>query len=86
MSAKLVVAAGLLRKAQAAYEKTLREEYPIGSGIRWVHNRHSRSGQVICHGYGNRLQVRNDYTGKTYWIRGHDVIAAYADAELGATA
>jgi hypothetical protein len=85
LSSQLIVAAAMLRKAQAVYEKTLRAEYPIGAGVRWVHNKHVRSGVVIEHGRGHRLKVRNGYTEATHWIDSAEIVQAYA-TELGATA
>ncbi|MGY3392969.1 hypothetical protein ACVWW6_005560 [Bradyrhizobium sp. USDA 3311] len=85
MSSKLVVAAAMRRKAEQNLHKVLREEYPIGGKVRWVYNGHLRNGTVITHSYGDRIRVRNDLSGATYWISAFWILEAFA-TELGATA
>lgn len=85
MSAALIVAHSMVRKASENLHKVLRQEYPINSKVRWVYRQHLRNGTVIEHSFGDRIRVRNDLTGKTLWISAYDVLQAYA-TELGATA
>lgn len=85
MSAKLIVAHAMVRKASENLHKVLRQEYPIGAKVRWVYQQQPRNGTVIAHSFGDRIRVRNDYTGQTLWISATDVLLAFA-TEVGATA
>lgn len=85
MSAKLIVAHSMVRKASENLHRVLRAEYPVGAKVRWVYQQQPRSGTVIAHSFGDRIRVRNDYTGQTLWISATDVLLAFA-TEVGATA
>jgi hypothetical protein len=75
VSARLVAAKAALLDAQKAYEKVLREDYPINGRVRWD-RLGTHSGIVLQHGYGGRLQVKNTNTGRTYWITGAHICFA----------
>jgi hypothetical protein len=60
--------------AEAALENALKHDYPPGTTIRWSWGRGRHVGTVVRNSYGDRIQVRNDLTGKTRWISAFNII------------
>jgi hypothetical protein len=68
-----------LRAAERALGETLLREYPVGGAVCWLSNGPTvRYGRVLMHGHGDRLCVRNELTGKSYWIGAYNVRQAEA--------
>ena len=67
------------RKIQVAernLEIIMNEEYPSQSRVRWDHHGYEQSGEVILPFVGERLKVRNDFTGCERLITAYDIVIA----------
>lgn len=75
MSQKVKDALAATRAANEALSDTVKAEYPIGAPIAWTRGGAGKAhkGEVITHGYGSRLWVRNLDTGRDYWIHASDI-------------
>lgn len=60
--------------AENALSEVIKAEYPIGSPIAWEMSGDVRLGTVVRHGYGDRINVKNQQSGKTYWIYAYRII------------
>lgn len=75
MSKKLAQA---LRRESAAEDNVslvLKREYPVGADVSWRKGG-LHCGEVISHGYGDRIKVRNHSTGNGRWIYACDIVSA----------
>ncbi|MFN7010072.1 MAG: hypothetical protein ACK4PN_08565 [Allorhizobium sp.] len=79
--ARLLLAKDTLRTAARDLEKTVRDLYPVGFPIEWVSGLHRQRGFVESHGYGDRLFVRNERTGKQVRIYSSAIIEALREDE-----
>ena len=73
MNAKLKRA---IRSVQASEEKlgsVMRTDYPVGGRVRWGRGGYTQRGEVIMHGYQDRLKVLNHKTGRELWIHAYDI-------------
>ena len=53
----------------------IQKDYPIGSPITWEpRHRSVAQGQVVDYGGAGRLKVRNEATGKEYWIAPYAIL------------
>ena len=59
-----------LAQVQRDRNEAFKRAYPTGADIRWRHGPHLQSGEVILHGYGDRLKVLNFGTGRQVWVEG----------------
>ena len=59
--------------ADSAVEFTLRQAFPSGHAVRWLHGINLQYGWVQTHGYGDRLKVHNDRTDRDVWIHGWQI-------------
>lgn len=62
MSEKLKAAIAAREEAEANVKRVLREEYPVGSTLRWGYHRDAGNtfeARVEKHGYGDRVVVRS---------------------------
>lgn len=50
--------------ARAALQEAIITDLPVGAGVQWRHGYHWQQGQVVGHGYGDRVSVENEKTGK----------------------
>ena len=62
--ARLILARDGVRAAKLELERTVRDLFPCGSDVSWLHGEHMQSGIVVRHGYGDDLIVSNHRTGK----------------------
>lgn len=77
MSAALRKAYDAAQAADRKLDRVLRAEYPVGGPIRYRRYGRRCNGRVTRHAaIGDRLEVRNDLTGTTYWIYAYDVLQA----------
>lgn len=51
--------------------------FPVSSSLSWEYMNSIQHGVVTQHGYGDRLKVRNQNTGREYWISHYHVYQAY---------
>ena len=67
---RILEAADKVADAQYILVKTIREEFPPGTRVRWVHVRHPQTGIVTDELHlRNELRVKNIKTGKMVWLR-----------------
>ena len=63
------------RKAERDVCEVVESRYPVGGDIAWSRGSVGRHcGKVTRHGYGARIEVRNQATGTTYWIHAYDIV------------
>jgi hypothetical protein len=73
MTSSLTKALELRRKASDAIAAAMKSRYGSGARISW--NRHGvHTGSVVMLGYEDRVKVRNERTGKEFWIYAHDIL------------
>jgi hypothetical protein len=75
---KVVEALTLVAAAEERAATIARREFPEGSTIRWERGGATQLGTIETFSYhhGPRFRVRNERTGKTYWISFYDVVRA----------
>lgn len=56
-----------IKSAERNLEAFIKRRWPEGSPIIWVKHGHLQYGEVIHSGIGS-VRVRNDHTGKSYWV------------------
>lgn len=62
---------------QDALTAAVASAWPVGKRVRWIKNgKYPQSGNVILHGEGDRLKVRNEITHKALWITVYDIECA----------
>lgn len=76
MSERLIQARAAVRAAEQQLEKVLREDYPVGGAVRWLRNG-AHQGEVLWHGFADRLRVKNAASGKSLWIIAGDICRAH---------
>lgn len=55
-------------EAERKLGQTVRDTFPVGAEVSWMHGDRIRSGVVISHGgFGNRVKVLTDPGGKEVW-------------------
>jgi len=74
MSNALAKAVQRHRKTSAAMIAVLERDYPVGGLISWERNG-VHSGTVVMHSRGERIKVKNDRSGKEFWIYLYSIIA-----------
>ena len=75
MSIALARALERERKAEDDVERVLRRDYPLGAQLKWKRGS-LQSGVVLQHGQGDRIKVRNERTGREFWIYAFSVVEA----------
>lgn len=79
MSTALKRAHNSVLAAEEAEAMVLKNDYPIGSRVRWLRGSNTGlrrcAGHVVMHSYGDRIKVRNETTETEYWIHSYDIIA-----------
>ncbi|PIB96486.1 hypothetical protein CSW60_18430 [Caulobacter sp. X] len=68
------------KKARYSFENSFRAAYPPEGPVSWMRGglrAKAHDGIVIRYGYGERLEVRNLRTLRTYWISMTDVLATH---------
>lgn len=76
MSTRVATLHRLRRQRKALDDKiddVLRANWPADGPIAWKKAGLLQRGTVVRHGYGQRVLVRNDRTGKEVWITDYDV-------------
>lgn len=75
---KLVKLKDAARAAEKALDDAIAAAFPEDKAITWKRGRGDgvKYGHVVMHGDGERIKVRNDDTGKDYWITLYDVLNA----------
>lgn len=74
MSAAIKEALSRVEAAKMDLCETVQKEYPPGSEIMWKKRADAYcEGNVIRHGYGGRIFVRNRLTSGTYWIQPENI-------------
>ena len=74
MSKALKKAVERHRKTSAEMVEVLERDYPVGAPISW--DRHGvRSGTVVMHSCGKRIKVRNEVSGKEFWIYLYSIVS-----------
>ena len=66
--ARLKAARKAAQEAEDRYRKVIRDVCPIGSRVCWTYHNGLHCGPVLMHSHDTRIKVRNDLTGKEYWI------------------
>jgi hypothetical protein len=62
-------------KARDEYEAAIREIFPLGATVWWMHSSKSEQrGTVILHGHYARIRVRNDITFAQLWIEPYQIL------------
>jgi hypothetical protein len=72
MSKALTKAIDEHKKTAAEMVRVLKRDYPEGGPIRWDRNG-IHSGTVVMHSGGKRIKVRNERTGKEFWIYAYSI-------------
>lgn len=62
-----------VHRAQRARDRAFKRAYPIGAEIRWIRGQYAQVGEVVLHGYQDRLKVLNFRTGREVWLDGSRV-------------
>lgn len=70
MSRRQLLTAAMVRQREAEQEieRILRRHYRLGGPISWTIGDRVQRGRVEQHGYGDKIKVENDRTGRSYWI------------------
>lgn len=64
--------------------KAIFETYPLGQDVTFRLSRSVISCQVVMHGYGGRIKLRNVETDKTRWVHGDYMdLAPFVSSEKG---
>lgn len=58
--------------AMEALQAFIEHRWSIGSPITWLRGGHLQYGEVL-NIFNDRIKVRNDHSGKSYWITLYDV-------------
>lgn len=74
-NASLLQAFGFAESAQERADLAFRHRFPPGATLSWVYNDAIQHGQVVQHGHGDRVEVRNVETDAVYWVAGWRVRA-----------
>jgi hypothetical protein len=62
-------------KARDEYEAAIREIFPLGATVWWMHTSKSEQhGTVILHGHYARIRVRNNITMAQLWIEPYQIL------------
>jgi len=71
---RILAAADKAADAHEELRRTIRDEFPPGTHVRWVHGHYPQMG-IVTNGLHlrNELRVKNIKTGKTVWLRAGDV-------------
>jgi hypothetical protein len=59
--------------AKEALEAFIQHRWPEGSPVTWLRGGHLQYGEVVHKAYGDRVKVRNDMSGRSYWITLYDL-------------
>lgn len=73
--AGLLEAFDFARRAHTRAIDAFVARFPPGATIRWD-RKGVQHGQVVCHGYSGKVEVRNVETDATYWVYAGDVLRA----------
>lgn len=67
-----------VRAAERELAEAIAITFPVDKAITWKRGRGdgSKYGHVVMHGDHERIKIRNDDTGKDYWITLYDVLEA----------
>lgn len=66
------------RAADLRIEAALKENFPADTFIKWTaHAGRTYCGNVVRHGYGDRIQVRNCETQKARWIVASQIVGPF---------
>ena len=68
-----------VREAEKRAAIVMLNHYPVGSDVAWDRGGHTQYGTIlVTNNYraGDRFKVRNDATGKEYWITFYDIQCA----------
>lgn len=71
-----------LAYAKSRYRMAIDALYPVGSPVTWIRGGHRSEGTVRMTGYGPRILVHNEKTGREYWI---DAYCALETEEAAST-
>lgn len=61
-----------VKKAEKVLEEAVYAAYPIGTRAFWNHGKGLARVEVVRHGYGGSVVIRNIRTGKERRVDGHD--------------
>jgi hypothetical protein len=75
MSKALARAIDCRDKAERRVDLVLKRDYPPETSLKWMRNG-LHEGVVIQNGYGDRIKVKNDRTGKELWIYAWNITEA----------
>lgn len=65
----------IFNKARDKYEDAIRELFPLGATVWWMHSSKSEQhGTVILHGHYARIRVRNNVTFAQLWIEPYQIL------------
>jgi hypothetical protein len=68
------------RAADQAIEAALKKHFPVDKYIKWTANAgREYYGNVVRHGYGDRIEVRNAETNKARWISACQIAGPLSD-------
>ena len=63
------------RLAEEAVAEILKRDYRIGDDVEWTVNG-VHFGKVVMHGYGDRVKVENEKSGRQRWITAAQICEA----------
>lgn len=68
-----VAADNALRLAKESRDKAFTVAFPVGCEIGWMRGAFVQRGEVVMHGYSDRLKARNLHTGREVWVDGYSI-------------